>query len=93
MAGGVEHGDTPAGEADRDVAIKYASSDASWNNAMKNFTGQLEGFARIDALNVKRAQEQAVLDWLRGQGCNAYQGFLRFPPLPPGRFVEEVLSA
>lgn len=56
-----------AGEADRDVAIKYAGSDASWNNAMKNFTGQLEGFARIDALDVKRAQEQAVLDWLRTQ--------------------------
>ena len=48
---------------------------------------------RKKARDLERAQEQAVLDWLRGQGCNAYQGFLRFPPLPPGRFVEEVLSA
>lgn len=56
-----------AGEADRDVAIKYAGTDASWNNRMKNMTGQLEGFARMDALRVKREQEQAVLNWLRSQ--------------------------
>ncbi|MFN3842160.1 MAG: S46 family peptidase [Rehaibacterium terrae] len=57
-----------AGERDRDVQIKYASLNASWNNVMKNLTGQLEGFARMDAGTLKRAREQAVLDWLKTRG-------------------------
>lgn len=57
-----------AGTADRDVAIKYASYNASWNNAKKNFQGQLEGFARAAAGTVKPAREREVLEWLRRQG-------------------------
>jgi hypothetical protein len=57
-----------AGEADAEVGVKYASIVRGWNNAEKNFTGQLEGFARIDAGAAKRADEEAVLAWLRAQG-------------------------
>lgn len=57
-----------AGADDREMAIRYAGFNASWNNQMKNFVGQLEGFQRSDALARKRAEEQAVLDWLRTQG-------------------------
>jgi hypothetical protein len=41
---------------------------AGWNNVQKNYDGQLEGFKRIDAAGQKRAEEAAVLAWLRGQG-------------------------
>lgn len=57
-----------AGEADREIEIRYAGFNAGWNNAMKNFTGQLEGFARSDALARKRDGEAEVLAWLRSQG-------------------------
>ena len=42
---------------------------ASWNNTSKNYEGQLEGFKRIDAAGQKRAEEAAVLAWLKGQGA------------------------
>lgn len=57
-----------AGERDRDLAIRYASFNASWNNIMKNLTGQLEGFARMDAGALKQARERAVIEWLKTQG-------------------------
>ncbi|WP_374013411.1 S46 family peptidase [Pseudoxanthomonas koreensis] len=57
-----------AGEADPDIAVKYASNMAGWNNTSKNYTGQLEGFKRIDAAGQKHAEEAAVLAWLKGQG-------------------------
>ncbi len=57
-----------AGRQNPDVQVKYASAMASWNNASKNYRGQLEGFKRIDALGQKQAEEAAVLAWLKQQG-------------------------
>ena len=58
-----------AGEANPDIAVKYANTKRGMQNAMKNYDGQLAGFSRIGALDKKRAEEQAVLAWLRGQGA------------------------
>jgi len=57
-----------AGRADPDIKVKYASTIRGWNNALKNYGGQLEGFERIGAAATKCAQELAVLDWLAAQG-------------------------
>lgn len=62
-----------AGAADPDIAVKYAATVRNWNNATKNWDGQLEGFARIDAEVTKRAEEQAVVDWLRA-GARGAEG-------------------
>ncbi|MDO5506487.1 MAG: S46 family peptidase [Pseudoxanthomonas suwonensis] len=58
-----------AGKADPDIAVKYANTMAGLQNVSKNYAGQLEGFRRIDALATKRAEEAAVLDWLRTRGA------------------------
>ena len=58
-----------AGKLDPQVQVRYASSMAGWNNTAKNYQGQLTGFKRIDAAGQKRAEEAAVLDWLKGQGA------------------------
>ena len=58
-----------AGAADEDVKVKYASTVRGWHNVMKNYGGQLEGFERMDASAIKHRDEQAVLEWLRGQGA------------------------
>lgn len=63
-----------AGEADADIEVKYASQIRGYQNAMKNWQGQLEGFARIDASATKRTEEQAVLAWLRDQGDKGQAG-------------------
>ncbi|MGV8923629.1 MAG: S46 family peptidase [Thermomonas sp.] len=57
-----------AGKADPDIAVKYASSMAGWNNTSKNYGGQLEGFARNDVASIKRREEAAILEWLDAQG-------------------------
>ncbi|HVK51320.1 MAG TPA: S46 family peptidase [Pseudoxanthomonas sp.] len=57
-----------AGKSNPDIAVKYASVMAGWNNTSKNYEGQLEGFKRIDAAAQKHAEEAAVLKWLKGQG-------------------------
>ena len=57
-----------AGKRDPDIAVKYASTVRSWQNVMKNYDGQLDGFRRIDAGASKRREEDAVLQWLRGRG-------------------------
>jgi len=57
-----------AGKQDPDIQVKYASTMAGWNNTSKNYEGQLEGFKRIDAQAQKRAEETAVLAWLKRQG-------------------------
>jgi hypothetical protein len=57
-----------AGIKDPDIAVKYASTVRGWENTMKNYTGQVEGFERIGAAERKRGEEAAVLDWLRAQG-------------------------
>lgn len=46
-----------------DAAVKYASTMASLNNGMKNFEGNRDGFARIDAVGIKRAEEAQILSW------------------------------
>lgn len=56
------------GARNPEIAVRYASTVGGWKNASKNYDGQLEGFARIDAAQRKRAEEDAVLEWLRGQG-------------------------
>ena len=57
-----------AGRKDPDIAVKYASSVRGWQNAMKNYDGQLDGFKRIGAAGQKQAEEAAVLAWLAKQG-------------------------
>jgi len=57
-----------AGKTNPDIAVKYASSMAGWNNTSKNYDGQLEGFQRNNVLDIKRKEEAAVLGWLRTQG-------------------------
>ncbi len=51
-----------------DIAVKYANTVRSWENVSKNYDGQIEGFKRIGASARKHSEENAVLDWLRGQG-------------------------
>ncbi|MFO1495119.1 MAG: S46 family peptidase [Lysobacterales bacterium] len=48
-----------------DAAIKYASLVAAFNNGLKNFQGNLDGFAKIDAVGAKAAEEKAILEWAR----------------------------
>jgi hypothetical protein len=56
------------GAKDPDIAVKYASTVRSWQNAMKNYDGQLEGFQRIGAAETKRSEDAAMLEWLHKQG-------------------------
>lgn len=57
-----------AGKTNPDIAVKYASALAGWNNTSKNFDGQLEGFKRNGVLAIKQREEANVLAWLRAQG-------------------------
>jgi len=57
-----------AGRADPEIEVKYANTIRGWQNTMKNWDGQLEGFRRINASATKRADEAAVLAWLRSRG-------------------------
>jgi Peptidase S46 len=50
------------------VAIAYANSVRGWENTLKNFAGQLEGFARSNAAERKHRDEQEVLAWLKTRG-------------------------
>ncbi len=52
------------GKKTPDIAVKYASIVRSWENVLKNYDGQLEGFERMGASGIKQKQEQAVLTWL-----------------------------
>ena len=56
------------GRKTQDIAVKYASIVRSWENVLKNYDGQLEGFQRAGASGIKQKQEQAVLTWLRKRG-------------------------
>lgn len=56
------------GKTDPDIEVKYASTVRGWENVMKNYDGQLAGFARTGAAGAKHAEEAAVLEWLRGRG-------------------------
>jgi len=57
-----------AGEKNPDIAVKYAASMQGWENTLKNYDGQMEGFARMGALDIKREREQAVLAWMQSRG-------------------------
>jgi len=63
-----------AGRRNPDIAVKYAATVRSWQNAMKNYDGQLDGFRRIGAAQRKQTEEQAVLAWLRKQGARGQAG-------------------
>ena len=52
------------GKRDPEVAVKYASTAASRNNALKKYRGVLEGFAKDDPRPRKREQEAALERWL-----------------------------
>lgn len=56
------------GAKNPDIEVKYASTMRGWENALKNYDGQLEGFKRIGAAQTKQHEEAAVLAWLRKQG-------------------------
>ena len=62
-----------AGAKNPDIAVKYASTVKGWENTLKNYDGQLEGFARMGAAGIKREREQAVLDWLKSRGADGAQ--------------------
>ena len=55
-----------AAQADPAVAIKVASFDAMFNNAMKNYEGMLEGFEKAGLLQRKLEEEEAFTAWLDG---------------------------
>ncbi|WP_187770662.1 S46 family peptidase [Cognatilysobacter lacus] len=63
-----------AGRRNPDIAVKYAATVRGWQNALKNYDGQLEGFRRIGAAERKQAEEQSVLAWLRSQGARGRAG-------------------
>ena len=47
-----------------ETGLKYASLQASLNNVIKNYRGMLEGFAKSDILERKRALEQDLQAWI-----------------------------
>ncbi len=59
-----------AGDKDPEIEVKYASTMRGWENVLKNYDGQLAGFARTGAAATKLAEETAVLAWLAGQGAD-----------------------
>ncbi len=55
---------------DKAAALKYASTIAGLNNAMKLFQGQLDGFAKMhDPVGMKRARENELKTWLGKRGA------------------------
>ncbi len=61
------------GRENPEIAVRYAATMGGWRNTSKNYDGQLEGFARIDAAARKSAEEAAVLEWLNAQGESGRQ--------------------
>ncbi|WP_462114140.1 S46 family peptidase [Lysobacter xanthus] len=70
-----------AGRRNPDIGVKYAATVRGWQNAMKNYDGQLEGFRRIGAAGRKNAEEKAVLAWLRSQGARGQAGLAAYERL------------
>ena len=62
-----------AGAKNPDIAVKYAAAMQGWENTLKNYDGQMEGFERMGAAGIKREREQAVLDWLKSRGADGAQ--------------------
>lgn len=63
---------------DKDAELKYASTVAGLNNAMKNYRGMLDGFEGSRIIENRRAREQALADWIRADADRreAYAGAL-----------------
>ena len=47
-----------------DAAIRVASQLSGLNNSAKNYRGMLDGFAKTDVLERKRADERALREWV-----------------------------
>ncbi len=58
-----------AGKQDPEIAVKYASSVKGWENTLKNYRGQIEGFQRMDATKTKHEGEAELLAWLKSRGA------------------------
>jgi hypothetical protein len=55
---------------DKAAALKYASTVAGYNNVLKLYQGNLDGFARMaDPVGMKRAREDELKAWLAGRGA------------------------
>ena len=54
-----------AGEGNRDIQIKYASTIKGLNNGLKNYQGKLEGFRKVNLIDKKQMEENRFRDWLR----------------------------
>ncbi|WP_065187674.1 S46 family peptidase [Shewanella woodyi] len=61
------------GEADSDIAIKYAGTLASMANRMKKYNGLLDGFKATDIIGIKQSREDEFLTWLAGD--STYQSY------------------
>ncbi len=53
-----------SGKTNPAIAIAYANTVRGWENTLKNFSGQLDGFARSHAAERKQLNEREVLAWL-----------------------------
>lgn len=65
-----------AGRKNPEVAVKYAGTVASYNNALKNFEGQLAGLGKAHAVKVKQRQEAALEKWLAANPSPAHRAML-----------------
>lgn len=57
------------GRKNPETAAKYASSVRGWQGAARSYESQLDIFRRLGTGQAKHAEENAVLEWLRGQGA------------------------
>ncbi|MCE7033266.1 S46 family peptidase [Lysobacter sp. GX 14042] len=55
-------------EGQPELKVRYAATVASLENNLKRARGELEGLQRSDAVEVRAADEAAMLDWLRSRG-------------------------
>lgn len=53
-----------AGQADKEVEIRYASRVKGLYNGLKNTQGKLEGLQKFDLISRKAEQEKVLLDWI-----------------------------
>ncbi|MGH8083184.1 MAG: S46 family peptidase [Lysobacter sp.] len=56
-------------QKDPEIGVKYASTVRGWQNTLKNYDGQLEGFKRVGVSQKKHADETAALEWLGKRGA------------------------
>lgn len=56
------------GKQDPEIEVRYASAVRGWQNTLKNYEGQLQGFERIGALARKQEEAAAVQAWLQSRG-------------------------